>query len=66
MPVSDNSRQFAADVNRDLVKRFTKAGVYFTSKLRGYVNTAQPYTRSPSGHYHGMAPSAPGQFPHWS
>lgn len=43
----------------------TKAGVYFTSKLRGYVNTAQPYTRSKNGQrYYGENPSSPGNLPH--
>lgn len=54
---------FMGSVQRDLAKRFTKAGVYFTSKTRGYLNVAQPYKRAASGRYHGLAPSSPGEFP---
>ncbi len=63
MAVSDNSRQFTEDVAKDLVKRFTKAGLYFVSQLRGYVNTSQSYKRDGSK-LRGFGPSAPGQFPH--
>jgi hypothetical protein len=49
----------------ELVKNMTKAGLYFTSKLRGYLNKSQPYKRSKDGlKYKGKNPSAPGDFPH--
>jgi len=63
MAIKDTSRQFTEDVQRDMVKKFTKAGLNFVSKLRGYVNTGQSYKRSGSK-LRGFGPSAPGQFPH--
>lgn len=48
----------------ELQKGFTKAGVYFTSKTRGYLNTSQPYQRTKrTGRHIGLAPSRPGEFP---
>lgn len=47
-----------------LRKGMTRAGVYFTSKLRGYVGKAQPYKRYDGGRrYRGLDPSKPGDFP---
>ncbi len=63
MEVNDKSKEFMDEVTKDLVKKFTKAGIYFTSALRGHLNVAQPYKRSERGNYKGSSPSAPGQFP---
>src|ERR1700722_1098243 len=64
---------FMGSVEKEYVRRFTKAGVYFTSKTRGYLNVSQPYKRSKSGKHRGLDPSKPGEFPkklsgqlHWS
>lgn len=59
-----NGPQFYGDVQKELVKRFTKAGVTWVSAMRGHLNTAQTYDKAPSGKYHGHNPSLPGQFPH--
>jgi hypothetical protein len=50
-------------VDAELTKRFTKAGVFFTSKMRGFLNRSQPYHRTPSGGTVGLDPSSPGEFP---
>ena len=54
---------FMGMVHSELVKKFTRAGVSFVSATRGYLNTSQSYTRTPSGKHIGLAPSLPGQFP---
>jgi hypothetical protein len=46
-----------------LAKNFVKGGIYFASKMRGYLNTDQPYIKR-GKHYTGLSPSAPGAFPH--
>jgi hypothetical protein len=61
--MSTSSDKFVSDIKKELVKRFTKAGVVFTSKTRGYLNASQPYRRTKSGKHIGLAPSLPGQFP---
>lgn len=49
---------------QQLRRNFSKAGAYFTSKLRLNVNTSQPYTKTKAGKYHGKNPSKPFAFPH--
>lgn len=56
--------EFLRVTRAELVKRFAKAGVYFTSKERGYLNVGQPYRRNEQGGHVGLDPSKPGQFPH--
>jgi hypothetical protein len=56
--------EFLKVATADLVKRFDTAGVYFTSKTRGYLNTGQASRRTASGGHVGLNPSAPGRFPH--
>lgn len=60
--IKDTSRQFIGELDRDLVKRFTKAGLYYTSKLRGLLNTGQPY-RKDGLKLVGLSPSVPGGYP---
>jgi hypothetical protein len=55
--------EFLRMTEKELVRNFTKAGVYFVSKVRGYLNTDQPYTRSPGGKHRGLDPSRPGGYP---
>lgn len=47
----------------EVARNMTKAGVYFTSKLRGFLNVGQNYRRTPSGGHVGLDPSVPGGFP---
>ncbi|AWM39784.1 hypothetical protein GobsT_18540 [Gemmata obscuriglobus] len=47
----------------ELARNMAKAGGYFASKLRGYLNDSQSYKRTPSGGYVGLDPSVPGGFP---
>lgn len=55
---------FLGTTRAELVKRFTKAGVYSVSKLRGYLNRSQKYVRLRGGKkFVGLDPSAPGEFP---
>lgn len=55
---------FENKVFAELTKRFTKAGIYYVSKLRGYLNVSQPYKRSrTTGRHRGLSPSRPGQYP---
>ena len=56
---------FESKILAELQKRFVKAGVYFTSRLRVALNQSQTYTRSKrTGKHHGQDPSKPGQYPH--
>lgn len=50
-------------VDAELKRNFTKAGVYFVSKLRGSLNRSQPYHRTPDGGTVGLDPSLPGEYP---
>lgn len=54
---------FLGDVQKELVKRLTKAGVFYVSQLRGSLNTSQEYTKYGS-RLKGHGPSLPGQYPH--
>jgi hypothetical protein len=53
---------FDRQVRAQLEKNFTKAGIYFASQMRGYLNRSQSY-RKDGKRYTGLAPSAPGEFP---
>ncbi len=57
-----SSNKFFTDVEKELHKRLTKIGVYFTSQERGFLNVSQPYKRS-GNNYKGLDPSSPGDFP---
>ncbi len=46
-----------------LAKNFQKAGVYFVSKEREFLNRDQQYKRYASGKHKGLNPSKPGEFP---
>jgi phage gpG-like protein len=48
----------------EIQKGFVRAGVYYVSQTRGYLNTDQPYKRAKSsGRHRGLAPSKPGEYP---
>lgn len=49
-------------IDRELNKRFTKAGMILVSEYRKGLNRAQPYTRDGS-RFVGQNPSKPGEFP---
>jgi hypothetical protein len=56
--------RFLGRTRAELEKGFVRAGVYFVSQTRGYLNVDQPYKRSKkTGRHRGLAPSAPGEFP---
>lgn len=54
---------FMGRTRAELEKGFVRAGIYFTSQTRGYLNVDQRYKRLPSGKLRGYSPSLPGQFP---
>jgi hypothetical protein len=63
MSLSWYGADFVNMVDAELARRFAKAGVFFTSKLRGFLNRSQPYHRTPSGGTVGLDPSLPGEYP---
>lgn len=63
MPKTQTAADFLKVTEDELARRMTKAGLYFVSKLRGYLNIGQPYRRTKKGNHIGLAPSWPGEFP---
>ena len=58
-----NLTNFLKLTQDELAKNFVKAGVYFVSQQRQFLNRDQPYRRAPSGRHTGFDPSLPGEFP---
>lgn len=58
-----HGQDFLRLTESELAKNMTLAGMYFTSKVRGFLNVSQSYKRTPDGGYIGLAPSLPGEFP---
>ena len=63
MSIEWHGADFLHLTESELAKNMTKAGIYFTSKVRGYLNVSQPYKRTSGGGHIGLDPSLPGEFP---
>lgn len=56
--------KFLDRTKQEIDKGFVRAGIYYTSQTRKYLNVDQRYKRAKtSGRHRGLSPSKPGEYP---